>query len=372
MKTQAVLLCAFSACLVAGFAATKSESDASPTPQANWNKKAAASYLDYREGWWLTWPKAQRDHGTACVSCHTAVPYALARPVLRGALGENSLASAEQGMLANITKRVTMWSEMEPFYSDAKSGPNKSVESRNAESVLNTVILAQYDASQGKLSDVTRKAFDNMWALQSKTDGPVGAWVWQNFHLAPWEGDQSEYWGATMAALATAMAPDHYSNDLKIQQNLTLLRQYLVQNFDTQPVYNKLMLLWTSTKFPGLLTPEKRGAFEDTLYGMQQADGGWSMTPMGPWKRKDNTPLETKSDGLATGLTVFALEQAGVPRSQAQVKKGLDWLVKNQDPSDGSWIAYSVNKQRDPASDAGKFMSDSATSFAVLALATER
>ena len=370
MKNKALLLGAFSACLVVGLAATKS--DVTPSVNESWNQKAAASYLDQREGWWLTWPRAQRDHGTACVSCHTAVPYALARPVLRGVLGETSISAPEQGMLANITKRVSLWNEMEPFYSDAKSGPGKSVESRNAESVLNALILAQYDAARGKSSEVAHKAFDNMWALQSKTEGPVGAWVWQNFHLAPWEGDQSEYWGATVAALATATEPDHYSADPKIQANLNLLRQYLVKNFDAQPVYNKLILLWTSTKLPGLLTPEKRAALEDTLYGMQQADGGWSMTPMGPWTRKDNTPEETRSDGLATGLTVFALEEAGVPRSQEQVKKGLEWLLKNQDPANGSWVAYSVNKKRDLSSDAGRFMSDSATSFAVLALETER
>ncbi|MGC2660429.1 MAG: hypothetical protein WA324_20950 [Bryobacteraceae bacterium] len=370
MKNQVIVLCVFSACLGVGLAATKSE--VAPTAETGWNKAAAASYLDSREAWWLTWPKAERDHDTHCVSCHTAVPYAMARPDLRTSLGQTSLAPAEQGMLANITKRVTLWSEMEPFYSDAKSGPNKSVESRNAESVLNALILARYDQVQGNLSPVTKQAFDHMWALQSKTGEKTGAWVWQNFHYAPWEGDDSEYWGATMAALATGIAPDHYSADPTIQDNLALLRQYLVSNFDKQPVYNKLMLLWTSTKVSGLLTPEKRASFEDTLYGMQQADGGWSLTPMGPWKRKDNTPLETKSDGLATGLTVFALEEAGVPRSQAQVKRGLGWLLKNQDPSQGSWIAYSLNKQRDPASDIGKFMSDAATSFAVLALETER
>ena len=43
----------------------------------SWDPKAAAAYLDRRQSWWMSWPRAQRDHETFCVSCHTAVPYAL-------------------------------------------------------------------------------------------------------------------------------------------------------------------------------------------------------------------------------------------------------------------------------------------------------
>src|SRR5262249_24602957 len=53
-----------------------------------WDAKAAAGYLDGRAAWWMTWPNAVRDHGTFCVSCHTAAPYVLARPALRPALAE--------------------------------------------------------------------------------------------------------------------------------------------------------------------------------------------------------------------------------------------------------------------------------------------
>ena len=49
----------------------------------SWNPKAAASYLDYRAGWWMEWTGSARDHGTFCISCHTALPYALSRPALR-------------------------------------------------------------------------------------------------------------------------------------------------------------------------------------------------------------------------------------------------------------------------------------------------
>ena len=53
-----------------------------------WNAKAAAAYLDGRSNWWMSWPSAARNHGTFCVSCHTAVPYAISRLALRSALSE--------------------------------------------------------------------------------------------------------------------------------------------------------------------------------------------------------------------------------------------------------------------------------------------
>src|SRR5262249_46667500 len=70
------------------------------------DEKAAASYLDGRFTWWMSWPTAARDHGTFCVSCHTVLPYALARPALRGALAEENVSPVEQKLLDNVVKRV--------------------------------------------------------------------------------------------------------------------------------------------------------------------------------------------------------------------------------------------------------------------------
>ena len=107
----------------------------------SWNARAAAAALDERADWWTTWPNAQRDHGTFCVSCHTALPYALARPALRQPLGESAPSAAEAALLANIAKRVTMWRDVEPFYPDQTRGIPKTSESRATEAILNAVIL---------------------------------------------------------------------------------------------------------------------------------------------------------------------------------------------------------------------------------------
>ena len=88
----------------------------------------------------------------------------------------------------------------------------------------------------------------------------------------------------------------------------------------------------------------------------------------GSWKRKDSSPLNSASDGYATGLVAFALEQAGGPDSQPALKRAVAWLGRNQNPADGRWPASSLNKERELSSDAGRFMSDAATAYAVLAL----
>jgi hypothetical protein len=338
------------------------------TPSNDWNRFTAAQYLDARQTWWMSWPKARRDHETACVSCHTAVPYALSRPSLRDALSESDVSAPEREMLGYIARRVTLWDELEPFYSDQKVGARKTVESRGTESVLNTLILARYDSKQGRLTELSKKAFENMWATQIAEGTDAGSWEWLNFHNAPWESNESHYWGSALAAVAVGIAPGQYSRSASIQPKLAALKAYLERNYDSQPMANRLVVLWASSRLPGLLSASRRAALFSDVRRLQRSDGGWSLTDYGEWKRHDNTSLESRSDGYATGLTVFALKEAGVPTSQREMRRGIYWLITNQNAERGSWPAYSLNKQRDPSTDVGRFMSDAATSYAVMAL----
>lgn len=340
-----------------------------------WNAVAAAHYLDSREVWWQGWDRAQKDHGTLCVSCHTQASYGLARPALRARLGEGALSQQEETMLASIEKRVRGWKEMQPFYSDAAYGTGKEIESRNTESVLNAIILASYDAGQKYLSERTRIAFDNAWVLQSKTGPDAGAWVWQNFDYTPWESKESQYHWAAMMAVTVGKAPGHYRDDPKIAENLRFLTGYLRSHYDAQALVNKIVALWAEKYFPGLITSDQKLELAERVKSLQHADGGWSLADLGTWKRRDNTPLETRSDGYATGLVVLVFEETGMSElpgargtSSPLVKRGVSWLVKNQDGTTGAWPAWSLNKNRDTKSPVGQFMSDAATSYAVLAL----
>ena len=370
---------ALGACLLGGLLAACSHSQ--PKADGSWNRSAAATYLDQREAWWMGWKVAARDHETFCVSCHTVLPYALSRASLRAGLADQVPTANEQRLLDNVRKRVRLWKEVSPYYGDQDYGANKAAESRGTEAVLNALILAVNDARLGQLSDDTRAAFDDMWALQQTTGEKKGAWRWLDFGLKPWEARDSQYFGAALAALAVGVAPQNYRSTSNIQNNVQLLRAYLDREYLTQSSFDRMVLLYASTKLPNLIEPARRESIIREVLSKQLEDGGWSLSSLKrtwrgstvrsyvlSWIRQDGTPVERKSDGYATGLALFVLQQEVTARENAQVAQGLTWLVRNQSKTDGSWPAYSLNKSRNPSSNVGHFMSDAATAYAALAL----
>ncbi len=119
------------------------------------------------------------------------------------------------------------------------------------------------------------------------------------------------------------------------------------------------------------------------LQRLQQPDGGWALSSLDQgnrerdsrwrWIRKQlKTGLKPpESDGCATGLVVLVLEDIGTSPQDPMLMHGLQWLERHQD-SDGSWRAESLNARRNPQTDVGRFMTDAATGYAVMALEESR
>jgi squalene-hopene/tetraprenyl-beta-curcumene cyclase len=355
---------------------------AGDAPAAGWNKKAAAAYLDARQSAWFEFPRADRGGGqgkTSCISCHTLLSYAFARPVLRKISGDAEPTASETRILDQIKKRITGWDHLD---SDElallyDSDDDKKKESYGTESVLIALILARDDRIRGRRapSEITKRAFARVWETQL-TDGEAkGSWDWLQFGTEPWESKNSPYFGAALAALAVGTAPGYYTKgaDSELDRRVDLLRGYLQKNLAAQNDFNRVWMLLASTKLAGLLDDEGRSQIVERIVSKRNADGGWSLSSLGTYTRKDGTPEETASDGYATGLILHVLQSAGIGKDDPRVKPGLAWLRANQRPS-GAWPGSSLNKERDPESaDAakafiGKFMWDAATAFSVLAL----
>ena len=364
MVRRAPLIGAGAAFLFALVAQAEAAAPKAPT----WDAAAAARYLDTRLDWWRHWPKSQRDHETVCISCHTALPHVLARPTLRATLGDHSRSAAELAMFDDVSKRVYLWHEVDPFYTDQKNGMAKSGEARGVESVLNALFLVTRDNERGLFGTDTRQAFAQMWALQMQSGDLKGGFPWLNFHLEPWESPSATYWGATLAALAVARAPASYATDPAIAPQIEALRGYLRGGLTGQSLYSRALILIADSELHGIAAPAQRAAIVAELAAAQGADGGWSLPALAPWQRVDKTPLPTASDGYATAIVAFALRESTLPAATGPLDKARRWLIAHQDKASGAIPAKSINKDRQTGTDAYLFMTDHATGIAALVL----
>jgi len=341
---------------------------------ASWKPEDARKYLDEREKAWFEYSPASRGEGmtqSTCISCHSVLPYVLARPVLHKLVAGDVVTEFEKKLLAQTKNRVANWKKLDtaPYSLLYDFSEQKKKESWGTEAVLNAVILAFEDRYQGRSSpsESTKQAFSNLWQTQAKTGDQKGSWDWLDFGMGPWEWKESRYWGAALAAVAVGTAPEYIPSHDYSPEGLQLLRGYLKDKFPTQNLHNQAWTLWAASSLDGILTKSDQQKIIDQLLEKQQEDGGWSLPHLGNWKRSDGTAQETTSDGYATGLVLHILQCAGVSKNHAKISKGLDWL-KGHQTATGAWRTVSVNKKRDPNSHSGKFMSDAATAFAVLAL----
>ena len=118
-----------------------------------------------------------------------------------------------------------------------------------------------------------------------------------------------------------------------------------------------LGLLWAGR------SAAERAPLVKQILAKQRADGGWAQTDV------------LQSDAYATGVSLFALAEAGgISPAHAAYKKGTAYLLSNQRP-DGSWYVKSRAVKFQPYLDGGfpyehdQWISSMATGWATAALA---
>ncbi len=294
-----------------------------------------AAFLDAGSLWWTQEKK--------CGTCHTNLPYLMARPLLK----EMPLEGHDE-VRRFFEDRAAHWDD----------GSDQSKPRSDTEVVATACVLAFNDAeTTGKLHPLTRRALDKMWTLQQKG----GAWNWAKCQWPPFEHD--DYFGAVFAAVCVGSAPDDYAKSESAKEGLDRLQSYLQQS-GAPNLHHKAWLLWASVKLDGLMKPEVRKQTIAELLALQQQDGGWGLPSLGYWQSHDpehRIDKNAASDGYGTGFVIYVLRQAGLPADNPAIAKGVQWLRANQRES-GRWFVRSLN------TDKFHYITNAGTSFAVLAL----
>jgi squalene-hopene/tetraprenyl-beta-curcumene cyclase len=308
-----------------------------PAIAGDWSPRLAADYLDERQKEWIAWPRANGD-AKPCISCHTGLPYLLARPALRKALGEKEPTPYETALLDSLRSRVE------------KSGKGAAI---GVESVMAALFLR------------TPAAYDRMFNQQLREGPGVGGFSWYMTDLDPWEEPESPLFGAALAAIALKEAPAEYRQQVEVRERTAALQGYLKASLEKQPLQNRLAAAWASND-----EAVRKPAIAEALQ-KQSPEGGWSIESLGPWKTHAKAPPSSGGvNTYATAFTTLVLLRTGMRPNDPRIERALAWLRSHQSQH-GYWYAESMNHVYEGGSMESRFMRDAATGWAVLALLEE-
>ena len=288
-----------------------------------YSPEKAARYLDRAA---LTWQKKKK-----CATCHTNMPYLMARPALSTVLKDSG--------------------EVRSFFEDypkVRWAKRKPSEKQGFWAVVVATGLTFHDLqTTGKLGETAREALDTMWTTQREN----GAWRWPDCDYAPMEID--DHYGATLAAVTVGIAPDDYANTAAAKAGLEKLRDYF-KNDPPKSLHHRAMLAWCSKRIDGIVDRETSAKTLSELLALQLPDGGWSTSSfLTDWKGleiQEGRPLKTKtSDGYGTGFCHCDCQRVGRPGDRSPVAKR-DRVDQKESKGERKMV-HSIAGQRSPQPD---------------------
>ena len=268
-----------------------------------------------------------------CVSCHTNGTFMQLAPAL-GPMFKEQVELQRKFFVLEASK--------------FKRAPASAIKSGLKPTQLAYVAngLAAYDEAQGKLSTETKETLDLLLTVQSDDGSFNNIDCWPPY-------ESSSYHGATVAAMALATAPGYLKQVSDEQKKKVESLENYLQTTKPPHDYARLLLLWASTKWDGLISEQLRDDTVEMILAHQQDDGGWALRSFGTpetWgggSRKDKLNAEPEkdnppSDGHQTGFAVMLLRDAGVAADHQAVQSGIRWIKANQRES-GRWWTRSLN-----------------------------
>lgn len=292
--------------------------------------EAAAGYLDNR---------AHLSESN-CYACHSTFTYLPARSLIDPLAPE---VMRTRVMLERFLTRLH----------DPKEAPKVKTQHIPRVRLLAAVELARHDAATtGKLSPITRQAFDFIWTKLQTKDGGID---WLRVREAPQAIDN--WWPVAQMALGVAAAPEKYAETELAKAGIEKLRGWFRAQVP-QTLHERALTLLAHSAIGGILDEKASTEHIEAILAQQHADGGWSMVDLAPWQRKDKKPLDPQlTDGYATALCGYVLARSGQRNERA-----VAWLKTHQRET-GGWFTQSPFARDRIASNTG-------TSFAIQALAT--
>ncbi len=197
---------------------------------------------------------------------------------------------------------------------------------------------------------------DTIAALIASQQDPDGSWRGFPFPRPPLEGGNCERTAVAARALARYSIP---ARKAEFDERIARARQWLLQARTEVPYERSFQLLglkWTGAD------PQAIERVAAEVRGLQRPDGGWAQTRF------------LSSDAYGTGLTLYALRQAGESPQGPVYQRGTRFLLASQN-QDGSWHVASRAPKLQPYFQSGfphdhdQWISAAATAWSVAALA---